>query len=101
MSRRVIDERRRQAATKWEEIQKNPIPFIYIGAASCGLAAGAAEAQEAVEKYLKKHKTKARIIQDGCIGPCYLGRTHYPRVFFRQGRAGKIPPGRAFRGGGL
>jgi NADH-quinone oxidoreductase subunit F len=97
MSRRVIDERRRQAATKWEEIQKNPIPFIYIGAASCGLAAGAAEAQEAVEKYLKKHKTKARIIQVGCIGPCYLEplmdiqMPGKPRISYSNVRPSDVP----------
>jgi len=72
MSKKAIDERRRQAAAKWEELQKNSIPFIYIGAASCGLAAGAADTQEAVEGYLKKKGITARIIPVGCIGPCYL-----------------------------
>ena len=72
MSKKAIDERRRQAAAKWEELQKNSIPFIYIGAASCGLAAGAADTQEAVEGYLKKKGITVRIIPVGCIGPCYL-----------------------------
>jgi NADH:ubiquinone oxidoreductase subunit F (NADH-binding)/NAD-dependent dihydropyrimidine dehydrogenase PreA subunit len=72
MNKKAIDERRQQAAVKWEEIQKNPIPFIYIGAASCGLAAGAADTQNAVEEYLKRKGINARIIPVGCIGPCYL-----------------------------
>ncbi len=72
MSKKAIDERRRQAAAKWEELQKNSIPFIYIGAASCGLAAGAADTQNAVEDYLEKKGINARIIPVGCIGPCYL-----------------------------
>jgi NADH:ubiquinone oxidoreductase subunit F (NADH-binding)/(2Fe-2S) ferredoxin len=67
-----LDERRQQAAGRWAELQKSPRPVIYIGAASCGLAAGAAETQEAVEKYLKRVATDGRIIQVGCIGPCYL-----------------------------
>ncbi len=97
MSRRAIDDRRRQAAAKWEELQKNPVPFIYIGAASCGLAAGAAEAQEAVEKYLKKHKVKARIIQVGCIGPCYLEplmdvqMPGKPRISYSNVRPSDVP----------
>jgi NADH-quinone oxidoreductase subunit F len=72
MSTKAIDLRRRRAAVKWEELQKSLIPSIYIGAASCGLAAGAAETQNAVEGYLTKKGIKARIIPVGCIGPCYL-----------------------------
>jgi len=72
MSKNTIDARREQAAAKWEEFQKSPIPSIYIGAASCGLAAGAAETQNAVERYLENKGFQARIVQVGCIGPCYL-----------------------------
>jgi NADH:ubiquinone oxidoreductase subunit F (NADH-binding)/NAD-dependent dihydropyrimidine dehydrogenase PreA subunit/(2Fe-2S) ferredoxin len=72
MNIKAVEERRQKAASKWEELLRNPVPLIYIGAASCGLAAGAAEVQEAVEKYLKKNGMEGRIIQVGCIGPCYL-----------------------------
>jgi NADH:ubiquinone oxidoreductase subunit F (NADH-binding)/NAD-dependent dihydropyrimidine dehydrogenase PreA subunit/(2Fe-2S) ferredoxin len=72
MGQRPLDERRKGAALKWAELQESSVPLIYIGAASCGLAAGAAEVQEAVERYLGKAEAKARIIQVGCIGPCYL-----------------------------
>ena len=72
MSKNKIDSRRKQAVAKWEELRNNPVPFIYIGAGSCGLAAGAAETQAAVEDYLKRKGIEARIIQVGCIGPCYL-----------------------------
>ncbi len=97
MSQRAIEERRRKAAAKWEEFQKNPVPFIYIGAASCGLAAGAAEVQEAVEKYVKKHKKKVRIIQVGCIGPCYLEplmdiqMPGKPRISYSNVRPSDVP----------
>jgi NADH:ubiquinone oxidoreductase subunit F (NADH-binding)/(2Fe-2S) ferredoxin len=72
MSKNKIDSRRKQAVAKWEELRNNPVPFIYIGAGSCGLAAGAAETQTAVEDYLERKGIEARIIQVGCIGPCYL-----------------------------
>ncbi len=97
MSQKAIEERRRKAAAKWEEFQKNPVPFIYIGAASCGLAAGAAEVQEAVEKYVKKHKKKVRIIQVGCIGPCYLEplmdiqMPGKPRISYSNVRPSDVP----------
>jgi NADH:ubiquinone oxidoreductase subunit F (NADH-binding)/NAD-dependent dihydropyrimidine dehydrogenase PreA subunit/(2Fe-2S) ferredoxin len=72
MSRNKIDSRRKQAVAKWDELRNNPVPLIYIGAGSCGLAAGAAETQAAVEEYLERKGIDARIIQVGCIGPCYL-----------------------------
>jgi hypothetical protein len=72
MDRKSIERRRQQAVAKWEELQKSPIPFIYIGAGSCGLAAGAADTQSAVEEYLRRKGLNARIVQVGCIGPCYL-----------------------------
>jgi NADH:ubiquinone oxidoreductase subunit F (NADH-binding)/NAD-dependent dihydropyrimidine dehydrogenase PreA subunit/(2Fe-2S) ferredoxin len=72
MSKKTIECRRRQAVAKWEELQNSPLPFIYIGAGSCGLAAGAADTQKAVEEYLQIKGINARIIQVGCIGPCYL-----------------------------
>ena len=72
MNTKAIDERRRKAETKLEALGRSPIPFIYIGAGSCGLAAGAADTQKAVEEYLAQNKIDARIIPVGCIGPCYL-----------------------------
>jgi NADH:ubiquinone oxidoreductase subunit F (NADH-binding)/NAD-dependent dihydropyrimidine dehydrogenase PreA subunit/(2Fe-2S) ferredoxin len=72
MNTKAIDERRQKAKTKWEALGRSKIPYIYIGAASCGLAAGAADTQKAVEEYLAEHKIEARIIPVGCIGPCYL-----------------------------
>jgi len=68
----AIEERRRQAQAKWDAIRESPVPYIYIGAGSCGLAAGAADTQQAVEEYLSRHQFEARIVPVGCIGPCYL-----------------------------
>ena len=72
MKTKAIDGRRRQAQAKWDALRESPIPFIYIGAGSCGLAAGAADTQSAVEEYLRQHKIDAKIVPVGCIGPCYL-----------------------------
>ncbi|MCX5811854.1 MAG: NADH-quinone oxidoreductase subunit NuoF [Proteobacteria bacterium] len=60
------------AKKKWEELRNNKVPIIYVGAASCGRAAGALELISEIEKFLKDSNLKARIIQVGCIGPCYL-----------------------------
>ncbi len=72
MKPEVIEERRQQAQAKWDAIRESPVPYIYIGAGSCGLAAGAADTQKAVEEYLGQHQLEAKIVPVGCIGPCYL-----------------------------
>lgn len=72
MRARPTDLRRRQAAAKWDDLQKNAVPFLYIGAGSCGLAAGAAETRAAAEDHLRKSGRDFRMISVGCIGPCYL-----------------------------
>lgn len=60
------------AKKKWELLQDNKEPIIYVGAASCGRAAGALDLLTEIDAYLKEHNVKARVMQVGCIGPCYL-----------------------------
>ena len=72
MSARTLDERRKGAERNWEELQSSPRPVIYVGAGSCGRAAGATEVIEAIRGHLAKRKVQARVIEVGCIGPCYL-----------------------------
>jgi NADH:ubiquinone oxidoreductase subunit F (NADH-binding)/(2Fe-2S) ferredoxin len=45
-------------------------PFIYVGAGTCGLGAGAGKTLEAVNTFLKEKNLDARVIQTGCIGLC-------------------------------
>ncbi|RPI75273.1 MAG: (2Fe-2S) ferredoxin domain-containing protein, partial [Desulfobacteraceae bacterium] len=49
MNTKKLEARREQAAKKWSEFQNNKRPLIYVGAGSCGLAAGAAEVIGAME----------------------------------------------------
>lgn len=60
------------AKNKWEKLRDNREPIIYIGAASCGRAAGALDLKEGVKEFLDDNKLSARVIEVGCIGPCYL-----------------------------
>jgi NADH:ubiquinone oxidoreductase subunit F (NADH-binding)/(2Fe-2S) ferredoxin len=48
------------------------IPVIYLGTASCGIAAGALDVLETIQQTLAELGQTARIVQVGCIGPCYL-----------------------------
>ncbi|MEW6051144.1 MAG: NADH-ubiquinone oxidoreductase-F iron-sulfur binding region domain-containing protein [Candidatus Zixiibacteriota bacterium] len=61
-----------QARRKWNLIQESKIPVIYVGTATCGIAAGALDVVKSVRQTLKETGIKARLVQVGCIGPCYL-----------------------------
>ena len=63
---------RNQALSSWEELTHGEVPVIYLGAASCGRAAGALDVLEAIQQTLSELNLPARIVQVGCIGPCYL-----------------------------
>jgi NADH-quinone oxidoreductase subunit F len=67
-----LDERRKSATKSWEKFQNNERPVIFIGAATCGRAAGAIDVRHAVEEFLNEFKVDADIVEVGCIGPCYL-----------------------------
>jgi len=60
------------AKKKWKNLEDNAEPIIYIGAASCGRAAGALELLGGIDEFLNQNKVAAKVIQVGCIGPCYL-----------------------------
>src|SRR5512134_995873 len=64
---------REQALQKWDsQIVHSDIPVIYLGTASCGIAAGALDVLETIQQTLAELGQTARIVQVGCIGPCYL-----------------------------
>ncbi|HWR58242.1 MAG TPA: NADH-ubiquinone oxidoreductase-F iron-sulfur binding region domain-containing protein [Thermodesulfovibrionales bacterium] len=60
------------AKKKWEDLENSQVPIIYVGAASCGRAAGALEVLKGIGEFLSENKLPALVIQVGCIGPCYL-----------------------------
>ncbi|MFA4986093.1 MAG: NADH-quinone oxidoreductase subunit NuoF [Candidatus Brocadiia bacterium] len=72
MNTKQLDEARRVAKVEWARLSDNTEPLIYFGTGTCGIAAGAADARQAAEDYLKETGKSARIIEVGCIGPCYL-----------------------------
>ena len=63
---------RQEALVKWNELAGSAIPVIYLGTASCGRAAGAISTLEVIQKTLAELHVEARVVQVGCIGPCYL-----------------------------
>lgn len=67
-----FEERIAQAGMKWTTLQNSTVPIIYIGTATCGRAAGAMDVLQTVQRILKEKKLQAKIVEVGCIGPCYL-----------------------------
>lgn len=63
---------KKDAGEKWDQLQNSNIPVIYVGTASCGRAAGAKDILDAIKIVLAENNLQARIVQVGCIGPCYL-----------------------------
>ncbi len=61
-----------KSKAEWEDLHRQDVPLIYLGTASCGRAAGSEEVKNAIISTLKKHKVPARLMEVGCIGPCYL-----------------------------
>lgn len=47
-------------------------PVIYVGAATCGMAAGAGELLKMLPQELDALKVNADVVRVGCIGPCCL-----------------------------
>lgn len=47
------------------------IPVVWIGAASCGKAAGAEKIRDAFIEEIKNKGVEARVIEVGCMGHCY------------------------------
>jgi NADH-quinone oxidoreductase subunit F len=62
---------RKLATSEWENLRSSPSPIIYIGAATCGRAAGALGILKTVEDLNNSLNLNASIIQVGCLGPCY------------------------------
>lgn len=84
------------ALDQWDLITNNTVPIIYLGTASCGRAAGAMEVLETIHSTLETNQLEAKIIEVGCIGPCYLeplmdiklpGR---PRISYANVRPAKV-----------
>jgi NADH-quinone oxidoreductase subunit F len=67
-----FEAKKRLAVEKWDALKKGGEPVVYIGTASCGRAAGAVSVLDEVRKTLAERDLRARIIQVGCVGPCYL-----------------------------
>jgi NADH-quinone oxidoreductase subunit F len=59
-----------EAQEQWRQLQESEIPVFFVGAATCGRAAGATEVLQVLRGQIKAKKVRARVIEVGCLGPC-------------------------------
>jgi NADH-quinone oxidoreductase subunit F len=59
-----------EAQAQWRELQESELPVFFVGAATCGRAAGATEVLQHLRDHIKTEKINTRIIEVGCLGPC-------------------------------
>jgi NADH-quinone oxidoreductase subunit F len=62
---------RKRAEAEWQKLQSSDKPLIFVGAGTCGRAAGANDILKAITETLKQQAIEAIIFEVGCLGPCY------------------------------
>ncbi|MBU2483254.1 MAG: NADH-quinone oxidoreductase subunit F, partial [Proteobacteria bacterium] len=60
------------AAQQWRQLEESKTPVFFVGAATCGRAAGAIEVIERLKNEIKKRNLQAQVIEVGCLGPCSM-----------------------------
>lgn len=65
------DNSQKLSLDKWGILSSDNSTVIYIGMATCGQSAGAAEVRDEFEVQLKDSGIKTDILEVGCIGMCY------------------------------
>ncbi len=67
-----FSEIQKKAIANWKSLISSITPVIYLGAATCGRAAGIEAVAKEIRKTSKKLGLRIKLVEVGCIGPCYL-----------------------------
>jgi NADH:ubiquinone oxidoreductase subunit F (NADH-binding)/NAD-dependent dihydropyrimidine dehydrogenase PreA subunit/(2Fe-2S) ferredoxin len=74
------------AEQRWQALETSRIPIFFVGAATCGRAAGAGETLERLRAEIQARGLEAQVIETGCLGPCSLE----PLVIVHKAEAPRI-----------
>ena len=93
----AFDDILQTAEARKKAFKDAPGPKIHIGMATCGIASGALETQDAFEQALAQRGIEARIHTVGCIGHCYAEpfvvidhpESGFPPIFYHEVTPGK------------
>ena len=59
-----------KATDEWEALQTSSVPVLYVGAATCGRAAGAGDVIARVQAEIWDKDIDVKLVQVGCLGLC-------------------------------
>ncbi len=68
----TFEEIQNQAKSDWNSLYHGKVPYILVGTATCGRAAGALPVVEAFNRELARRNAQAKVGEVGCIGLCSL-----------------------------
>lgn len=68
----ALEQKYAEATAEWQNIENSAFPVFFVGAATCGRAAGAGEVLKALRDEISRCEIQAQVIEVGCLGPCYL-----------------------------
>jgi len=61
-----------KAQSDWDRLASSDVPVFFVGAATCGRAAGASQTLQRLRRDIKANNIEAEVIEVGCMGLCYL-----------------------------
>ena len=67
---REFEEIQAESGRRWQSLASGEVPWIRIGTALCGKAAGADQVMEAIHSELRQHNIEATVSEVGCLGMC-------------------------------
>ena len=77
-----------QAGARWRDLTAGDRPWVRVGSALCGEAAGCQAVLDALESALERHGVEAKISRVGCLGLCFaeplvdVQFPNGPRIFY-------------------
>ncbi len=86
-----------EAGERWSALTAGSVPWIRIGAALCGKAAGADGVTAAIRAELESRSIEATVSEVGCLGLCYaeplvdIMLPGGPRVFYGNMTPSQVP----------
>ena len=84
----TFQELQAQAEQRWQALTAGDRPWIRVGTALCGQAAGADAVVQALQESLERHNAAAQVSRVGCLGLCFaeplvdVQLPGQPRVFY-------------------
>ena len=67
-----LEQRYSEALAEWQQLENSDCPVFFVGAATCGRAAGAADVLQSLKEEIARRDIVARVVEVGCLGPCFL-----------------------------